>query len=683
MPLRSGFLSFLFFSAMLLSSLSQAAEKVVLQLSWTHQYEFAGFYAALEKGFYRHEGLDVTIRPGGFNVRSSLEEVLSGKATFGVTGSELLLARTSGQPVVALGVIFQHSAAGIATLAESGILTPQDFSGKRLEIGELTNDAETYAVLLAEGITDKQYEHIPSSFSTAQLISQKSDAVSVYTTNQPYELEKAGIPYRLILPRSYGIDFYGDTMFTSEDMINQKPELVKAFVRASLRGWKYAFDRPDEIIDLILQKYSDFPNAHTREHLEFEYRQMKELILPELVELGHMNETRWRHMANTFVSLGLLQPDYSLEGFQWTPKQDRENQRQLYLKIALIVIASILLMLVLLFFYNRKLQEQIALKAEIEHDLKDSIKKQDIILWAGELGYWRWDRDKGALFLDDISANLLGGYHESREFVLKELSNNSDIASVRNFFSHFGDTIREHKARFQIENDLIDGEGQPRHILCKGEPLSFTEEGKLDSAHGIFTDITEQRKSQQQLEQLAITDTLTGLLNRRYYMSRLSAFMQRVKFGEGHFSIIIIDIDNMESVNAEYGEHTGDLVIETIADILQQQVRPLDLVARYSGQVFAILMPDISATEAYTTCEKINSYISHYRFDTSNKSFFVSVTGGIVDTQEFSLADLNSKQLFYLAEERVKEGKAQGKQRFIMSRTPGPDGPLSDEQTLS
>lgn len=669
MLLRSGYFSvFISLLLSLCASVSLAAEKVVLQLNWTHQFEFAGFYAALEKGFYRHEGLDVVIRPGGYKVQSSLEEVLSGNADFGVTGSELLLARTSGQPVVALGVIFQHSAAGIATLADSGIYTPQDFSGKRLEIGELTNDAETYAILMAEGITEKQYQHMPSSFGTSRLINRETDAASVYVTNQPFELEQAKIPYRLLLPRSYGIDFYGDTMFSRESLIEEKPDMVKAFVRASLRGWKYAFDRPDEIIDLILQKYSDFPNAHSRQHLEFEHQQMKQLILPDLVELGHMKESRWKHMANTFVSLGLLQPDYNLDGFQWTAEKDLESLRQLQLQIAVVVVVSLILMSALLVFYNRKLQENIALKAEIESDLNDSIKRQDIVLWSGSLGYWRWDRSEGELYLDETSAEYLGGYHESRAFLLKELSGNSDHASVRHFFSHFSDSIREQKERFELEKELTSAESQTRYVLCKGEPLLFNAEGKLEIAHGTFRDVTEYKKSQQQLEQLAITDSLTGLLNRRYYMSRLSAFMQRLKFGDGHFSIIIIDIDNMESVNAEYGEHTGDMVIETIADILQQQVRPLDLVARYSGQIFAILMPDTSAKEAFDRCEKINSYISNYRFDTSSTSFFVSVTGGIVDTQEFPVSELNSKRLQHLAEERVKEGKASGKKRFIMTR---------------
>ncbi len=648
----------------LCSAISFAAEKVSVQLHWTHQFEFAGFYAALEKGFYQQEGLEIEIKAGGPGV-TALSEVLSGNAQFGVSGSELLLARVSGQPVVALGVIFQHSAAGIVTLSDSGIFTPQDFSGRRLEIGELSSDAEAYAVLQAEGITSRQYEHIPSTFNMQKLISKQVDATSVSITNQPFYLEQQNLLYRLILPRSYGIDFYGDTVFTSEALLKERPELAKAFMRATLRGWKYAFDRPDEIIDLILDKYSDFPFAHSRKHLEYEYQQMKELVLPDLVELGHMNLTRWRHMANTFVSLGLLQPDYSLDGFMWHPNQPANNLQQHYFKIGLILAISIGFMLLLLFFYNRRLQEQIKLRTQAESKLSITEQKQQMALWAAQLGYWHWNRVENTLFLDQNGTTFLGGQHEAKIFSLQDASSESSMVSVRNFFSLFSDQIRQQTERFELEVELNDEDNQPRWIICRGEILESNTEGGLKIAHGVLLDATEQRKTQQQLEQLAITDTMTGCLNRRYFMSRLSAFMQRVKFGEGHFAVALIDIDMMENINAEYGEHTGDHVIETLADIIQQQVRPMDLVARFGGQVYAVLMPNTDTADAVKACDRISNYIAHYRFDTSNNSFFVTVTGGIVDTEEFSLTELNSKQLLFLAEERVKEGKSQGRNRLV------------------
>ncbi|OPX54200.1 diguanylate cyclase (GGDEF) domain-containing protein [Oceanospirillum multiglobuliferum] len=650
--------------SLLFCQLSFALEKVVIQLPWTHQFEFAGFYAALEKGFYQHEGLEVEIRAGGVG-KSSLSEVLNNSATFGVTGSELLLARASGQPLVALGVIFQHSAAGLLTLADSDIFTPQDFSGRKLEMGDLSTDAEAFAVLQAEGITARQYEHIPSTFSMQNLVNKQSDVVSVYTTNQPFYLDQQNIPYRLISPRSYGIDFYGNTIFSHEETAKKRPELIEAFMRASLRGWRYAFDRPNELINIILDKYSDFPFAHSRKHLEFEYQQMKTLVLPDLIELGHMNPGRWRHMANVFVSLGLLQPDYNLDGFIWNPLHTSSQSNKPYIEVGIVLTLALVLMLILLVVFNRRLQTSQQQQQALEAQLKFSQSKEQVALWGGSLGYWHWDRQDNTLFLDELASTYLGGIPEAKLFQLKEMNADSNSLSVRNFFSLLSEPIRSKKGRFEIEAQRQDDEGKTQWLICRGEATSYTEEGSLQQAQGVLRDVSDLRVATQQVEQLAITDSLTGILNRRYFISRLSAFMQRVKFGDGHFAVILINIDNMEKINAEYGEHTGDNVIETLADIIQQQMRPLDLVARYGGQEFAVLLPNTTNAEATQACERICNYIAHYRFDTGSYSFFATVTSGIIDTQEFSLTELNSKLLLHNAEERVRKGKSQGKNQLI------------------
>ncbi|WP_051206299.1 ABC transporter substrate-binding protein [Oceanospirillum maris] len=647
-----------------LASPVQANTKVILQLPWTHQFEFAGFYAAKEKGFFDREGLDVEIRTGRAN-QAPISEVLSGNADFGVSASELLLARTSGQPVVALGVIFQHSASGLMALAENNIYTPQDFIAGSLEMGALSNDAESHAMLQAEGITPRQYERIPSTFSMEKLINKEVNATSIFITNQPFYLEQQNIPYRLILPRSYGIDFYGDTLFTREKLIEEHPEVVKGFHHAAMRGWRYAFERPDEIIDVILEKYSDYPFAHSREHLKFEYNKMKELILPDLIEVGYMDINRWRHMANTFVSLGLLQPDYELDGFLWSLNQNNSHFFSKNHQIVITLIFCTLLMVILLLIFNRRLQEQLQENKRLLADSECNKQKYELALWGGDLGYWRWDRTENALFLDEKGAFFLGGQHESCLFTLQEVKADDSLLSVQNFFKHFSDDIRKQDAAFKLEAELINDESHNRWILCHGQVLSSMSDGSIEIAHGVLLDVTDARKTRRQVEQLTITDGMTGVLNRRYFMSRLSAFMQRVKFGEGHFSIALIDIDCMEVINTKYGQPTGDYTIETLADVIQQQVRPMDLIARYAGQNFAILLPNTDSEEAFTACDRIRNYIAHHRFDTGSDSFFVSVTIGIVDTKEFSNTELNSKQLLHIAEERVKRGKIKGRDVLI------------------
>ena len=294
---------------------ARALEPVSLQLKWTHQFQFAGYYAALEKGFYEEEGLDVTLLEGGHREQIPVKAVVEGQATYGLAASELLLWRLKGDPVVALASVFQHSAAVVLVREDSSISTPQDFAGHRLEMGHKCNDAELWAMIQAEGLKPDHFTRVPSTFVPDNLIAGRVDAVSAYATNQPFLLRTKKIPYRVIRPLQYGIDFYGDTLFTTEAEVREHPDRVRRIVRASMKGWRYAFDHPDEIMDLILETYVKGPNSRSREHLAFEFAEMKKLVLPRLVELGHMNEGRWNHMAETLVRLGLAEPGYDLTGF--------------------------------------------------------------------------------------------------------------------------------------------------------------------------------------------------------------------------------------------------------------------------------------------------------------------------------------------------------------------------------
>ena len=240
--------SLIFFSASL-----QAMTPVVLQLKWSHGFQFAGYYAALEKGYYRDAGLDVHIREAspGLDV---VEQVLSEKADFGVGTSGLLMARKAGQPVVVLAAIFQHSPLVLIARRDSATQSIHDLVGKRVMI-EAGGD-ELLAYLRRERITPEQFTLLEHSFKPQDLIDGKVDAISAYSSNEPFYLELAGLDYLVFTPRSAGIDFYGDNLFTSEALLKARPEQARAFREASLRGWQYAMDHPEEIATLIHERYS-------------------------------------------------------------------------------------------------------------------------------------------------------------------------------------------------------------------------------------------------------------------------------------------------------------------------------------------------------------------------------------------------------------------------------------------
>ncbi len=317
---------------------AEPLDTVRLQLKWQHQFQFAGYYAAVEKGFYRNAGLDVLITPSEPGIDPT-RNVLDGKAEFGVGTTDLLLLREKGEPVVALAAIFQHSPLALMMLASQSIQTLHDLVGRRLMIE--AGSSELLAYLRREGIPENRFTSVSHDFSSRDLVAHKIDGMSVYTTDEPFELSAANQPYVLYSPRAGGIDFYGDNLFTTEQQIAQHPQRVRAFRAASVEGWKYAMAHPDEIAQLIYQRYSQ---RHSLAHLQFEARQMVTLLNADVVEPGHMYAGRWQHIAAVYAELGLLQPNFKLGGFLYDPSPEQPDQSWFYVisvaLLALLLVAS-------------------------------------------------------------------------------------------------------------------------------------------------------------------------------------------------------------------------------------------------------------------------------------------------------------------------------------------------------
>ena len=291
---------------------SSTAEKVSLQLKWLHSFQFAGYYAAKEKGYYADEKLDVTIHeriPGVNNI----EQVLKGESQYGVADTGLLEQRLSGKPVVALAAIFQHSPLVYLTLKESGIVSPYELKGKRV-MEDFYDNAPLLAMLYEAGISTNQYKHLQNSFNPEDLINGKTDAMVGYLTDQVDYFKKKGIEINVIDPRSYGVDFLSDNLFTTEQEIKKHPDRVQRFLRASLKGWDYALKHPDELIQIILSKYNPVKRL-TAEHLAFEAQETHKMILPETVAIGHIDIKRFQRIADTYLQMGMVNSVEHLDGF--------------------------------------------------------------------------------------------------------------------------------------------------------------------------------------------------------------------------------------------------------------------------------------------------------------------------------------------------------------------------------
>lgn len=347
---------------------SSTLQVIDVQLRWKHQFQFAGYYAAIAQGYYREEGLDVRLHEGAPGI-TPVEEVLSGRAQYGESNSELLYERLHGKPLVALAVIFQHSPSVLLARADKGVQTVHDLIGKPVMLMNAQTDADFLAMFRREGIDPGELQLLPSSYNIEDLASGKVAAFNSYLTNEPFYLQQHGIEYNIISPSTYGIDFYSDILFTSQAEVDEHPQRVEAFRRATLRGWRYAMDNPEQIIDLLLKQY---PVKKTRAHLQFEAKAMRALVLPDLIEIGHMNPGRWQRMGEAFLEQGMVTSLAGLEGFSYDPNPPQlvERLRKIIVMIStgggLALIATLALLNV-----QRRLRNEIKRRQLAEEEVRN------------------------------------------------------------------------------------------------------------------------------------------------------------------------------------------------------------------------------------------------------------------------------------------------------------------------
>jgi ABC-type nitrate/sulfonate/bicarbonate transport system substrate-binding protein len=328
-------------------------KQVTLQLKWTHQFQFAGYYMALANGHYRRAGLDVKIVPGGPNVDVT-ERVVSGSAHFGVGTSGLLLDYDAGKPVVVLGVIYQHSPLVLIMRADKTTGTLQDLMGKKVMMEQ--HSAALLAMFRAAGLPRHSVKLIPYAGNAADIFKRGVYAFSAYLTDEPYVLDQLGIKYFMFSPGTYGIDFYGDNFFTSRQLLENDPELVRSFRAATVAGWRDVLRNPQKAVDLILAEYSQ---AKSRRQLLFEARSTIALMT-KLVPPGYMLAGRWRYIAETYVETGMLKSAPDLAGFMF---QGDTRPLPKWFWQALGTAIAILIFLILLSLYFRRLNTR--LKSEM------------------------------------------------------------------------------------------------------------------------------------------------------------------------------------------------------------------------------------------------------------------------------------------------------------------------------
>ena len=349
-----------------------ALDSVNLDLRWNHQFQFAGYYAAIEKGYYQAEGINVNLRAGSAS-KNNIDEVVSGRSDFSVSNSELIHARLEGQPVVAISALFQYSPEVLLSLKSSNINTPSDLKNRIIATNSGQLEPHLLAMLEMQGLSENELPSVikKRNFTLDLLVSGEVDVISSYLTNQPYTLNKMGIDYKIMDPQVFGINFYSDFLFTSEELISKNYRLVERFKRASLKGWEYALANPDEIISVILDKYQTNKSADA---LRYEAQMMVTLMRNDLVELGHINPARIKAMAGATIESSTKIYDLAaMDGFLTSTEDKSILQFQWRLRFLLLFFIIAAAVIALYFRLHKKLRHEIKEHKVLERQLKSAV----------------------------------------------------------------------------------------------------------------------------------------------------------------------------------------------------------------------------------------------------------------------------------------------------------------------
>ncbi len=585
---------------------AQALTPVSLELRWYHQFQFAGYYAALHKGFYREAGLDVTLKEGGPEA-NPVQGVLSGRSEFGIALSSLVVNFLNGQPVRLLGPIFQHSPNILLVRGKDRRLVDLARTAKpKIALMNGDQDVDLKSMFLNEGIALDRLNFVADERHLDDLIEQRVAALNAYSSNEPYLLDRLGVPYTVLKPFTYGMDFYGDVLFTHRDVAKNRPQVAAAFYAASRRGWQYALDHPREIIDLIQAHYNT--QKKTREHLAFEAKSLHDLINPEIIEIGHNNPGRWKHIAATYARFGIVDDTLPLDEFFYQPDR-RVDLTWFYWTLA--GFAGLILVVGGIAFYIHRVNRRLAvaieektlteaqlIKSEAWHRVVFETTPSAGIVWSPGFVLSAWNRQAEALFgwrREEVIGRSFG------EFLITE----ADKMTLLPRLLHLNDENEWELLPHSI-NDNLTRDGST--ITCEWFNTWLPDRpGEPRTIISLATDITERHRLEQQIEQLAFYDPLTELPNRRLLFDRFGQVLAAAKRSSRHGALVFIDLDNFKPLNDLYGHEAGDRLLIEVARRLKDCVRSADTTARLGGDEFVVLLTELDTdpTMALAQAERV------------------------------------------------------------------------------
>lgn len=626
----------------------EAKKDIKVQLRWKHQFQFAGYYMALHKGFYEDVNLNVKLLEGDEKI-DVVKTVLSKKADFGISNSSLILDYMKGLDVLNLGAIFQHSPNILLTT--KNFKSPVDLArdGKIALMGG-EQDIELKAMFSKEGIDLSKVKFVTNENYFENFIEGKIEAINSYISNEPFVLNQKGLDFKIIDPRDYGLDFYGDTLFTSKFFYNNNYETVSAFRTATLKGWDYALENIEESVDVILKYYNT--QNKSKEALIYEANTLKKLINNDLVEIGHINRGRWENIALVYKDLGLVKSLSKFDDFFYI-----ENKKvdltwfYIYFFISSFSIFIILGIVYYIYKINKKL-----LKSEKRHKILFQNSASAGLVWKKDYIITEWNEQATKLF----------GWSAS-EVIGKSFL---DFLIPQDEKFEFDDGL---KAIFDDNNLHIfinkNCKKDKSIIICEwyNTKLQSTTDNSSEVV-SLAIDITKRFEDEQTLKLQANNDFLTKLPNRLFFENILQKVYSYSKRNSTIFGLAIIDLDGFKAINDIYGHYAGDALLQEISLRFQDCIRAEDTIARIGGDEFAFIFHIGTIKEPYEKIiDRLLQEASKIVVFDGNIKLQVSASIGISFYSKDN--DVDTKTLQKQADQAMYLSKTKGKNCFTVFDT--------------
>lgn len=469
---------------------SKASTPVTVQLSWKHQFQFAGFYMAIEQGIYKRYGLDVTLKEYT-NETNVVHDVLHNKVDFGVGRTPILIDILQGKDLYLIMNHFQSSPHILLSKSRDDLVIISDLKNKKIMIDSFeVESASIQAMLKSSGITQNDFIQIPNSFDINQLINNKVDAISAYISNEPYFLEQQNIPYTIFNPSKYGFDFFSDILFCSEKFQNSSPELVDKFYRATKEGWIYAFKHLEETAITIVEKYNTQQKGY--KHYLYEGNALKQLAYKDNKPFGSFDIDSVDNILRTYQLLNILNQNYHIEDLLTHIHKD-----SLYVplkkltKVEIIEIVSVVILLIVILLFqilrNRGLKK-------FNQKIKEQKYVIDTLLNSSSEGFLMFDKD-----------GIINPQYSSicKQFFKQDISNKNILELLYSMDDDQKSLTQialnhacEEKANAELYLEII-----PKEIVLFERYYNMTISLKNNNFILILTDITNEKQSIEKAEQ--------------------------------------------------------------------------------------------------------------------------------------------------------------------------------------